>query len=109
MSAADQLRAAKALIDTPEKWTRGEYARDMFGSGVDCLSGEAVCFCTLGALGAVGAANCDPIIRKALEPVFAGSVSMFNDSRTTTHADIMALFDRAIAAALEARSHNHGS
>lgn len=96
MSLADELRAAKALIDTPEKWIKGEYARNG-------------CFCALGA--AFEAAGWEgwklgSDIEGALDaelPDGFDSVPQFNDHPATTHADIMSLFDRAIAAA-EGRS-----
>lgn len=47
--AAD-LRAAKALIDTPEKWTQRVYARDSMGFTCESENSAAVCFCSLGAL-----------------------------------------------------------
>lgn len=95
MSVKENLIKAKALIDTPEKWTRGEYMH----SG---------CFCALGAL--AEALDIDPVsarlsmtpellaLRGAVpEPFF--SVWRYNDEPSTTHADVLALFDRAIEAA----------
>lgn len=95
MSLVDDLIAAKALIDSPEKWTKGFY-QSMDG-----------CLCSLGALGmAIGGNPFFPnsVARAALQaevPQQWGvlSVGAYNDDPDTTHADIMALFDRAIARA----------
>lgn len=82
MSLADDLRAAKALIDTPEKW-----AEDTLQNAV------------------LQAIDLNPArwtaARVALLAAIPGHPSLvaFNYDPATTHADIMALFDRAIAAA----------
>ena len=97
MTVKDDLIAAKALIATPEKWIKGEFERDG-------------CFCARGAIQAVNLDSSREIdAEEALEAAvprrarhrskFVSSVSKFNDDPNTTHADIMALFDRAIARA----------
>jgi hypothetical protein len=87
------LIAAKALIDTPEKWVKGALKTG------DCL-------CAMGAVHAVLPKNYHGLIsdtaqfralQSALPDGFRWSVPSFNDDPSTTHADIMALFDRAIA------------
>ena len=105
MTLKSDLIAAKALIDTPEKWQKGDY-----GSVEDCM-------CALGACRAAiyGTTEFLPrgdwrgdenglaeALRAALPERWSQSfsgVSDFNDAPETTHADVMALFDRAIAAA----------
>lgn len=44
------LIAAKALIDTPEKWIKGSNAEDGNGIVVSLEDKRAVCFCTVGAV-----------------------------------------------------------
>ena len=106
METIEILRSARALIDAPEKWTKGTEARDAHGFRVRFESPDAVCFCAVGALlGALHRAGNDDDgecvalrrLRKALPIGFADVVSL-NDHPDTTHADIMAVFDRAIAA-----------
>jgi len=88
-TVADVLRRAKALIDTPEKWSKG-----VFGPGL-CV------------LGAVYVANGRedvsdthvPWLVKALGLRNGCQVFEWNDAPETTHADVMAAFDRAIALA----------
>jgi len=97
MSVRDDLIAARALIDTPEKWHRGSMA-----------SFDGKCLCAMGAIRNVLRAqgythwiSRTPLyqnLRAALPRGF-NQVPTFNDDPSTTHADIMALFDRAIAAA----------
>lgn len=92
-TAVDILRDAKALISDPEKWVKGHYG--------DCETGE---FCSFGAMdqaerGSAGAwlladLTLDRAAR-AINPEFKDYIA-FNDHPDTTHADVMALFDRAI-------------
>lgn len=100
-SVRDKLIAAKALIDTPEKWGKDFYYQN-----------DAGCLCIVGSLGkasglsAAGGQFCDSLIgalNKALpeSAPIRNHLPAFNDHPATTHADIMALFDRAIAKASE--------
>lgn len=93
MSLKEDLIAAKALIDTPEKWTKNYFRTD---NG---------CYCAVGAMDA--ATRPDPTFDRgdaahaalrASLPEGEKSITGFNDRSSTTHADVMALFDRAIAA-----------
>lgn len=95
-TTADVLRRAKALIADPEDWCQG------YREGWD---GDRWRRCAVGALGAAKAdlgllcfnapnrALCDAM------PKTYYAVAEFNDA--STHADVMALYDRAIAAAEE--------
>jgi hypothetical protein len=92
-STQEILIAAKALIDTPEKWGKGAWR-------------SKGCFCAIGAVleaqGMTGRAAYGGASELALMDVLPrgiGSVEDFNDRPSTIHADIMALFDRAIEAA----------
>jgi hypothetical protein len=98
MTVKDNLIAAKALIDTPEKWGREDYTP------------RPGCFCVIGAL--CEAMKLSPAtVEASSDEARALALSLpegwekngwylpnFNDAKDTTHADIMALFDRAIAA-----------
>lgn len=108
MEVTEFLKNAKALINTPEKWTQKAYARDAGGNDIDDASTGAVCFCSLGALwrtkrdlslsvAMVGRGT--DALRDALEELEGGClyVAMFNDSHK--HADVMKMFDLAIAKA----------
>ena len=109
-AAADHLRAAKALIDAPERWTKGAFARR--ADGLMLMRGEswdqASCFCAEGAIrrsqNGVLPHVLDAFMERAIPKSFkfeahARNFVMFNDHPDTTHADIMALFDRAISLA----------
>lgn len=103
MSASEDLKAARKLIEEPECWTQGSMARDAAGNALGFRSPDAVCYCALGAL--------DSVIREQhpserfvkarmlLEQVCGEYVESVNDSPNTTHADVLAMFDRAIALA----------
>lgn len=112
---ATDLRNAKAIISDPNKWGRHYYAADEGGDPVDHDSPEATCFCTFGAV--MKAVSCDEDDEFGIErtvrlfqceatleaslPIYDGdryhTVIGFNDDPDTTHDDVMALYDRAIA------------
>jgi hypothetical protein len=87
VSTLDVLRAAREYISAPSRWAQGWYDE-----------GGAVC-----AIGAVNVAmgrqpDCNEIseAEEALRSAVSGdSVVDFNDSHT--HAEVLTLFDRAIA------------
>lgn len=90
------LIAARALIATPEKWLKG------------MLDNNAGCYCAMGAvrqiavqpehqrLWRVSQTDEYKLLCRALPKPYFG-IPGFNDARETTHADVLALFDRAIA------------
>lgn len=84
-------------------WTQGLYAIDLNGDKVDPTSEAASCWCAVGAIPrfvrgehvhgeAVAALGWAIPVNQCVDVVG------FNDLPTTTQADILALFDRAIAA-----------
>jgi hypothetical protein len=100
---ADLLRKAKDRIGTPEKWAKEHFfsafsgydLRDFETFPDDCPA------CALGAsawaTGSKGVTTVDEALTASLPNGF-DYVDDFNDHPDTTHADIMALFDRAITA-----------
>jgi hypothetical protein len=89
------LIAARALIDTPNKWTKGAWQ-------TGCT------YCAAGAARKVifGTSNDWSLdfwatpIALALDAQAPGhNVALYNDDPATTHNDVLALFDRAIEAA----------
>ena len=100
MTVADDLRAARALIDSPDKWAKGP---GTWGEGRACASQ---------ALQHMGTEPPDAIaralpfrwklwqwLRGRWSILSSTNIIRFNDNPRTTHADIMALFQRAIDAA----------
>ena len=98
-----ELKAARALLENPKSWGKMSYAVDGQGNDVDATDPGAVCFCMLGALQRA-AGNTDWTHSPAT--LFLGHyvpdtgfISTFNDDPDTTHEDVLAVFDKAIAAA----------
>ena len=104
MKTSEVLTKARELIEKPEIWTKGEYARDESGNSCRPTGPFARCFCALGAVKAAGNYKGDnnPAAEKLTESLERDRfrwVCLFNDSKDTTHADVLALFDKAIATA----------
>jgi hypothetical protein len=120
------LAAAKAIIADPAKWIKGKYAiaaEDATSMGYGCkvpshfalLLGyqpNAVCFCSVGALQKAAGEDGDwggasLFLDKAVKRLTDGKFEhtpRFNDAPTTTHEDVMAMFDKAIELAAEKQS-----
>jgi hypothetical protein len=98
MTPLETLKAARQLITDPAKWTQGVSARNKAKKGVCPLAEDAVCFCSLGAIRNV-VGNDDESFDVAWDALHdnspIGLVAAFND--THTHAEVLALFDAAIA------------
>lgn len=114
------LIAARKLIENPNQWIKGAIARTARGYETEAESGTATCFCAIGAVrrarhdltgtpfgsyptvkrlrDAVQLPN--PHTENAGEPDVLNTmpVADYNDRPQTTHADVLALYDRAIAA-----------
>jgi hypothetical protein len=101
------LTAARALLADPKDWTAETSGRTADGKPdrSEDLSG-AVCFCSLGALwrisGRCGLTPAEDILTGIVRTTtpFDNIVS-FNDDPATTHADILRVFDAAIARATQ--------
>lgn len=97
MEPTEILRATKAKILKPERWTTGHFARSAAGVPVDEDSSVAFCWCALGALYTVAPEYDDArhVAKTALHNAFGGSITAGNDR--STHAKVLATFDLAIA------------
>lgn len=101
MSLHDDLVAAKALIPSPRLWRQGDRHPDSL--------------CAMMAVGrvtqpggqsnprfdAARSAMMDALPADSQSRFSSAPVVTFNDDPATTHADIMALFDRAIAGSVQ--------
>lgn len=99
MNAAEILHRARGRIATHETWTKGASARNLSGRDVSGDDKEAVCWCAMGALWADGPSSSligAPFLRASVDD---GNVAAFNDAAGTTHTDVLAVYDRAIALA----------
>lgn len=96
----DTLIAARALIDTPDKWLKGHWARDADGGQVFPTNPDAVCYCLVGAIRACdGGTPVRSLVATVIEELFDSrfyQTTVFNDHPTTTHADVMRVLDTAI-------------
>lgn len=94
------LMAARELLSDPARWTKDMAARD--AGGEECLVDDitAASWCSLGAvLKQHPDFKTEVTAFALLEEAANHNVALFNDAPSTTHADILAAFDRAIATA----------
>ena len=94
------LVKARQILSKEENWTRGNYARDADGEPVYFDSSKAVCFCSIGAVAASALPKLPGqyvVALEALEMVVEPMpIIAFNDAESTSHKDVMAMFDLAI-------------
>lgn len=86
MKASEILIAARALIDTPEKWVKGR----KYG-----------CWCARDAIIAVAPdepRSTNSALATLKRAIGRPGIVSWNDAPERTHAEVMAAFDRAIAA-----------
>jgi hypothetical protein len=95
MSTADILRGAKEHISDPAMWYQGNYFPD--ANHFEVPPDDAPC-CPFGAVQwATQTWTIDLDLIETLNRQSGdGGIVAYNDAETTTHDDIMALFDRAI-------------
>jgi hypothetical protein len=91
------LERARELISEPEHRTKGSYARTANGMGTSPRASGAVCWCMIGAVirEAGDSALAGDTLALLLKVIPTKSAAVFND--TSTHADVLAAFDKAIA------------
>lgn len=113
MSTLQVLKAARKLIERPESWTQGSFAATANDGSVDAdvstYSPYANCFCAWGAVRRAASDMGDIMLElpamhaltKALDrddggELPGGHIACWNDMPGRKHADVLALFDRAI-------------
>ena len=107
MTPKEILIAARAKIEAPERWTQGAYAKTAKRNKANPRSPRATCWCILGAVAAVTGDNPNRPDRAISSGLAAAArvdaynecVIEWNDTPGRTHAEVLAAFDRAIAAA----------
>ncbi len=90
MSTRDILIAARALIDTPEKWVKETMHQTR--NGIDC-------YCTMGALMKADHKAPSEVFETFRVSNGLNSVFRWNDAPERTHAEVLAAFDKAIEGA----------
>lgn len=112
----DIIVKARELLGDKSHWTKRAYARNARYKEVTARSHLARSYCSIGALiratmdvqgvcflGSEQSRGALDVLCGALPQTYRevlhgfGGVSVFNDADTTKHADVLALFDRAIA------------
>lgn len=104
MTVKEVLVQARQKIDAPEKWTQGAFGRNADGDYLGLCDPSACRWCVAGAVCEVAESSpledaaiavLAELVPKPPPTAMDGSVAHFND--THTHAEVLALLDRAIA------------
>lgn len=107
------LYTVRGMLSDPKRWTKGASARNKYRHRVSPTSPSAVKWCLEGAVNRSSAGAPSVASRRAfwvrrylieatpVRPWLCG-IAWFNDDPETTHADVLALIDRAIDLALAA-------
>ena len=94
-------RRVRALLEAPERWTQGAFARTRKGQPCESDDSDAVCWCIRGALTKSAGGRDSPARNDLLDVVERCvpclSLAVWNDAKSTTHADVLALLDTVIA------------
>ncbi len=112
MSTVETLKAVKALIEDPKRWTQGEYARNAKGRKVSPTGKAGTCFCVAGALRRVTRKSYEQsakewlIVWRASERLFKRGPYQVNDD--LGHEAVMQVLDAAIAEAAIAEAEKAG-
>lgn len=111
----DALIAARVLIEIPEHWTQGDWAKTKEGRACGALEDDAFCFCISGALlkachgHGVSHVCLLEIVRTANNiSTVQGFPGPWNDDQHRTHADVIAALDRAIKISRTENPRGHG-
>jgi hypothetical protein len=93
------LIRARMLVSKPERWCKGSSARSKHGKIVELGTPYAYSHCARGAILSVSGSSSEGYEAIGLINTEGEGLVNFNDNETTTHADVLDAFDRAIAGA----------
>ena len=105
----DLLLTARNIIADPQRWTKGAMARMPSGHPVHAWHPLAECWCASGALELAAKRQSIKLDSPPYKQAFhilngqdsEGMVDRVNDAPATTHADVLHLYETAIAEAKE--------
>lgn len=97
-SVKETLERVRELLSDRKRWTKGTYARTGNNRDVDVFDPKAAKFCILGAIRRVNGTYTQEAA-DAFDSLTDDDPAGFNDKRGTTHTDLLAVIDKAIAAA----------
>lgn len=100
MNIKELLIKARSFIENKDSWTQGYFAKNSDGFGINPDNENAVCFCSWGAMEKAAGHRLDledDNSLRHLKQFMDYNIPKFNDHHT--HAEVLAAFDAAIAAA----------
>lgn len=99
MNTVEVLEAARKKIEKPRCWTKCQQACDRKGRLTGAFDEDAARWCGFGALWCVANSYHDTLSEElALSKACGGHFPNWNDAPERTHDEVLAVFDKAIAA-----------
>jgi len=96
MKPSDVLRKATEKIATPDKWTRGTFARTANGLACSSCDDAAHAFCLLGAIiSASPLCNTEPSQQYVFRVISDDDITHWNDATGRTHIEVLAALTKA--------------
>jgi hypothetical protein len=104
MKPINECKTVAELLESPERWTKGEYAKDNDDNQIDVFDPRATCFCVQGAIQRVYKRSNDlndeklklETLLKQMELIGeCGFLCDWNDNPETTHEMVLDVVRRA--------------
>lgn len=101
MTTIQALKKARKLISNPKRWCQFREAQNARGLAVSADDSSAYKFCAAGAILKVAGRDSEEVLVSALKALMKSTrgvgVATYNDKPRRTHAQVLNIFDRAIA------------
>jgi hypothetical protein len=103
MQVIDILKAAKAKIEKPENWGKGDYVHcEVDGTYKFCALGALYHVCDVKAAEPSWLTGAESRLRDAVESITGErTLVQYNDAKERTHEEIMTVYNVAIQLAVE--------
>lgn len=113
MTVVQILEAVLDLLDSPEKWAKGDAAQDVYGDSIELESPEAVSWCLAGAMCKVSeydnlrqhptwvGAAMDFLTKRCYADYGTASIPIVNDIKLVDYEDMRMFVKRALLEAEE--------
>lgn len=87
---------AYELLDSPEKWTKGVMAKNLFGITVDPLDSSSTCWCVSGAIKKCYDGDNEALwtVARLIKDEIKMDITFWNDNPETAYCDVIELLKK---------------